>query len=140
MPLALKIAPDLNREQVEQLAQTMLNHHIDAVVATNTTTSREALVDALDAQQVTENKRHDYLLEAGGLSGQPLFAQATQIITSLQDYLAGIIPIIGLGGILSGHDAVKKHQAGAQLLQVYSGFIYRGPELVSEVIEALRAG
>lgn len=138
VPLVLKIAPDLSQPQVEGLAKALIVHHIDGVIATNTTASREALVDVLDEQKVPESQRHDYLLEAGGLSGKPLFHQATRVVEWLTHYLSGEIPIIGVGGLLSGEDAVKKSKAGAQLLQVYTGFIYKGPGLVKEIIEALR--
>lgn len=139
VPLALKIAPDLNQAQVEELAKALIAHRVDGVIATNTTASREALVDVLDEQKVPESKRHDYLLEAGGLSGRPLFKLSNQIIENLSHCLSGQIPIIGVGGILSGEDAVEKRKCGAQLLQVYTGFIYKGPGLVREMIEALRA-
>ena len=139
VPLVLKIAPDLNQDQIEELADALIYHKIDGVIATNTTVSRDALVDALDKQHVPEGKkRHDYLLEAGGLSGRPLFESATRVLEHLSICLKNKIPIIGVGGILSGEDALKKTQAGAQLLQVYTGFIYRGPGLVKEIIEALK--
>ncbi len=137
VPLVLKIAPDLTQVQVEELAKALIAHKIDGVIATNTTSSREALMEALDHSGVSAEKAQHYAAEAGGLSGKPLFAQATHVLEWLSHCLAGQIPIIGVGGILSGDDAVKKYQAGAELLQVYTGFIYRGPELVKEVLGAL---
>ena len=137
VPLVLKIAPDLTQAQVQELAQALLDHNVDGVIATNTTTTREALLAALTHTEISADKRERYLSEAGGLSGKPLFAQATQVVKWLSHCLSGKIPIIGVGGILSGADAVNKRRAGAQLLQVYTGFVYRGPELVKEVVEAL---
>ena len=138
VPLVLKIAPDLTQIQVEELARALIFHRIDGVIATNTTASREALVDVFDEQKVPESKRHDCLLEAGGLSGKPLFKLSNRIIEHLTHCLSEQIPIIGVGGLLSGEDAIEKCNMGAQLLQVYTGFIYKGPGLVKEIIEALR--
>ena len=126
VPLALKIAPDLEREQIRQIAALLLRHHIDGVIATNTTLSREGV----------EHLPHGN--EAGGLSGAPVRDKSTAVIRELAAALQNALPIIGVGGILSGADALEKIQAGAALVQIYSGMIYRGPELVGEAINALR--
>ena len=104
----------------------MLQHEIDAVIATNTTFSRTGV------------ERLTHSGEAGGLSGAPLRDRSTTIVRQLADNLAGKIPIIAAGGILSGADAAAKIAAGASLVQLYTGFIYRGPELVRETVAALR--
>jgi dihydroorotate dehydrogenase len=125
VPLALKIAPDLTAEQVQEIAGLLMQHHIDAVVATNTTLSREAV------------KGLQYAEETGGLSGAPVRDASTQVIRQLSQVLQGQIPIIGVGGILSGADAAEKIAAGASLVQLYSGLIYRGPRLIHEVRQAI---
>ena len=125
VPLAVKIAPDLDQEQIQQIAALLIRHRIDGVIATNTTLSREGV----------ENLPHGN--EAGGLSGAPVREKSTAVIRQLAAALNGALPIIGVGGILSGADAVEKIQAGAALVQIYSGMIYRGPDLVGEVITAL---
>jgi dihydroorotate dehydrogenase len=125
VPLAVKIAPDLNQEQIQQIAALLIRHRIDGVIATNTTLSREGV----------ENLPHGN--EAGGLSGTPVREKSTAVIRELAAALNGTLPIIGVGGILSGADAVEKIQAGAALVQIYSGMIYRGPNLVGEAIKAL---
>lgn len=125
VPLAVKIAPDLDQEQIRQIAALLIRHRIDGVIATNTTLSREDV----------ENLPHGN--EAGGLSGAPVREKSTAVIRELAVALNGALPIIGVGGILSGADAVEKIQAGAALVQIYSGMIYRGPDLVGETIRAL---
>jgi dihydroorotate dehydrogenase len=127
VPLALKIAPDLDNGQIEQIARLLVHHRIDGVIATNTTLSREG-VDHLP-----------YGTEAGGLSGAPLCARSTAVIRQLAAALQGALPIIGVGGILDGADATAKIRAGASLVQVYSGLVYRGPALVNEICTAIRA-
>jgi dihydroorotate dehydrogenase len=127
VPLALKIAPDLDGEQIRQIAALLKYHRMDGVIATNTTLSREGV----------ENLPHGK--EAGGLSGAPVRDKSTAVIRQLASELQGALPIIGVGGILSGADAVEKIQAGAALVQLYSGMIYRGPELVGECVDAIRA-
>lgn len=122
VPLALKIAPDLDRDQIETIADALRNHSIDGVIATNTTTSRERVLGLPHAN------------EQGGLSGAPVFDASTEVVRQLSNLLAGEIPIIAAGGIMSGDDARAKLDAGAQLVQVYSGLIYRGPGLVRECI------
>ena len=125
VPLAVKIAPDLDQEQIQQIAELLMRHRIDGVIATNTTLSRVGV----------ENLTHGN--EAGGLSGAPVREKSTAVIRELAAALNGALPIIGVGGILSGADAVEKIQAGAALVQIYSGMIYRGPDLVGEAIKAL---
>ena len=125
VPITLKIAPDLTPEQVIEIADLLMQHKIDGVIATNTTLSREAVKGLPHAD------------EAGGLSGVPVRNQSTIVIQQLSRQLQGALPIIGVGGILSGADAVEKVAAGASLVQVYSGLIYKGPKLVHEVASAL---
>jgi dihydroorotate dehydrogenase len=126
VPLAVKIAPDLDREQVAQIAALLTQHRIDGVIATNTTLSREGVQGLPHAE------------ETGGLSGVPVREKSTAVIRQLAADLAGALPIIGVGGIINGRDAVEKVEAGAALVQIYSGMIYRGPALVGEVCAALR--
>ncbi|NJD24623.1 MAG: quinone-dependent dihydroorotate dehydrogenase [Betaproteobacteria bacterium] len=125
VPMALKIAPDLDDAQIAAIADALRRHRMDGVIATNTTLSREGVEGMPHAD------------EAGGLSGAPVFRKSTDVLRKLSVALAGELPIIGVGGILSGADALEKIQAGAALVQFYSGFIYRGPELVSEVAHTL---
>ncbi|WP_277187920.1 quinone-dependent dihydroorotate dehydrogenase [Caballeronia sp. BR00000012568055] len=125
VPLALKIAPDLDDEQIKSIAATLLTHKIDGVIATNTTLSRTA---------VTGMKHGD---EAGGLSGKPVFEASNEVIRKLRAEVGSEVPIIGVGGIFSGDDARAKLAAGASLVQIYTGLIYRGPALVKECVEAL---
>lgn len=127
VPLALKIAPDMNDEELRLVAHTLLEQGMDAVIATNTTLSRDAVQGLEHAD------------EAGGLSGAPLTERSTEVVRTLADELAGRLPIIGVGGIFSGADAAAKIAAGASLVQLYSGFIYRGPELVRECVDAIAA-
>ncbi|WP_230968958.1 quinone-dependent dihydroorotate dehydrogenase [Nitrogeniibacter aestuarii] len=122
VPFALKIAPDLEADQVTNIADALKRHHIDAVIATNTTIARD---------KVQGVKHGD---EQGGLSGAPVRESSTHIIQSLSQQLAGELPIIGVGGILGGRDALEKIEAGASLVQVYSGLIYRGPALVRDCV------
>ena len=124
VPLALKIAPDLEADQVTNIADALKRHHIDAVIATNTTIARD---------KVQGVKHGD---EQGGLSGAPVRESSTHIIQALSQQLAGELPIIGVGGILGGRDALEKIEAGASLVQVYSGLIYRGPALVRDCVSA----
>jgi dihydroorotate dehydrogenase len=125
VPIALKIAPDLDAEQITSIADSLLQHQIDAVIATNTTTTRDAVQGLAHAD------------EAGGLSGAPVLTLSNRVISALRAELGDTIPIIGVGGILSGADAREKMLAGASLVQVYTGLIYRGPALVSECVQAL---
>ena len=125
VPMTLKIAPDLTQEQVIEIADLLMQHQIDGVIATNTTLSR----DAVKGMQHAE--------EAGGLSGAPVRNQSTIVIQQLSKQLQGALPIIGVGGILTGADAVEKIAAGASLVQVYSGLIYQGPKLVHDICKTL---
>ena len=127
VPLFLKIAPDLEGDQVQAIADALLRHGIDGVVATNTTLSREAVQGMPHAQ------------ETGGLSGAPVREASNRVIAGLRAALGPQFPIIGVGGILSGADAVAKIRAGADVVQLYTGLIYKGPALVQEVAQALRA-
>lgn len=125
VPIAVKIAPDMDDMQLDTLADTLVRNEIDGVIATNTTVDRKAVAG------------HRYAAETGGLSGRPVAAEATRVISHLRRH-APSLPIIGAGGILSGHDALEKRRAGADLVELYSGLIYRGPCLVCECARALR--
>ncbi|MEW5891839.1 MAG: quinone-dependent dihydroorotate dehydrogenase [Pseudomonadota bacterium] len=124
-PIAVKIAPDLEPEQIREMAALFRRHQIDAIIATNTTLSRQGVEGLPHAD------------EAGGLSGLPVRERSTAVLAALQRELAGEIPLIGVGGILSGDDALAKVTAGASLVQLYSGLIYRGPALIAECARAL---
>jgi dihydroorotate dehydrogenase len=125
VPMFLKIAPDLDAAQVAAIAATLLRHPVDGVIATNTTLGREAVA----------GQRHAN--EAGGLSGAPLAALSNRIIAQLRAALGAAFPIIGVGGVMSAADARAKREAGADLVQIYTGFIYKGPVLVTESALAL---
>ncbi len=126
VPIALKIAPDVDHEQIRIIAGALLRHHMDGVIATNTTVARSAVAGLPHAE------------ETGGLSGQPVFEPSNLVIRRLKAELGNALPIIGVGGILSGADAQAKIEAGATLVQLYTGLIYRGPALVRECAAALR--
>jgi len=126
VPLALKIAPDLDDNQIAAISAALRRHRVDAVIATNTTLERTAVGGLPYAQ------------EAGGLSGAPLFERSTAVVATLAKALANEVPIIAVGGIVDGPKAKAKLAAGAQLVQLYSGLIYRGPELVRECVLATR--
>ncbi|HEX7636373.1 MAG TPA: quinone-dependent dihydroorotate dehydrogenase [Noviherbaspirillum sp.] len=126
VPIALKIAPDINTEQIKTIASALMRHKMDAVIATNTTITRNA-VQGLP-----------YAEETGGLSGAPVFELSNEVIRALKAELGDALPIIGTGGILTGQDAQTKIAAGASLVQLYTGLIYRGPGLVKECTAALR--
>ncbi|HKM15598.1 MAG TPA: quinone-dependent dihydroorotate dehydrogenase [Marinospirillum sp.] len=125
VPLAVKVAPDMNEEELQSLAATLRELKLDAVIATNTTLDKTAVNDLR------------YGAEAGGLSGRPLTEKACEITRQLANALEGDLPIIGVGGIFSAQDAVDRIEAGASLIQLYTGFIYRGPSLISECAEAI---
>lgn len=127
VPVALKIAPDIDSEQIKNIADALLRHQLDGVIATNTTITRDAVKGLTHGE------------EAGGLSGAPVFELSNQVVRGLKAELGDALPIIGAGGILSGANARAKVQAGASLVQLYSGLIYRGPTLVTECAEALRS-
>jgi dihydroorotate dehydrogenase len=124
-PLVLKIAPDLDSEQIQQIAALLLEFAIDAVIATNTTLDREALGN------------HPLANEVGGLSGAPVLQKSTAVVAELASILQHKIPIIAAGGILSAADAQAKLLAGAQLVQIYTGLIYKGPQLLSDIVNGL---
>ncbi|QWE15801.1 quinone-dependent dihydroorotate dehydrogenase [Polynucleobacter sp. AP-Nino-20-G2] len=126
-PLFLKIAPDLDNTDIKLIADLLLEFGIDAIIATNTTIARDA-VQGLEFGQ-----------EAGGLSGAPVRLASNHVIETLKASLGNALPIIGVGGILSGKDAKEKVDAGASLVQLYSGLIYRGPKLITECAAALKA-
>jgi len=124
-PIVVKISPDLAATDLSRIARSLIEHRVDGVIATNTTIERAA-IKGLPAAE-----------EAGGLSGRPLNAKSTDVIRALAAELDGALPIIGVGGIMSGDDAKAKIAAGASLVQVYTGLVYRGPGLVAEVARAL---
>lgn len=126
VPVALKIAPDVDADQVSNIAGALLRHKIDGVIATNTTLSRDAV------------KGMPHGDEMGGLSGAPVFELSNIVIRALKKELGDEVPVIGVGGILSGADARAKIDAGAKLVQLYSGLIYKGPALVRECADAIR--
>ncbi|MGA2552791.1 MAG: quinone-dependent dihydroorotate dehydrogenase [Burkholderiaceae bacterium] len=127
VPLALKIAPDLEEGAIEELAAAVRAHQIDAVIATNTTVARDGVAGQEHAD------------ETGGLSGAPLLLSSNRVIKSLKRRLEDAVPIIGAGGIVCGESARSKVEAGAALVQLYTGLIYRGPALVKQAARALRA-
>ena len=128
VPLFVKIAPDLDEAGVQVIAAALQRHGMDGVIATNTTLAREAVAGLPHAN------------EAGGLSGAPVLAASNRVISHLRAALGSGFPIIGVGGILSGDDARAKLAAGADVVQIYTGFIYRGPDLVGEIARALASG
>jgi dihydroorotate dehydrogenase len=127
IPLALKIAPDLDEAQVRAIADAVRRHRIDAVIATNTSTGREGVEGLPHAE------------EAGGLSGAPIRQKSSEVLRQMHLHLKGEASLIGAGGILSGADAAEKFAAGASLVQLYTGLVYRGPDLVAECASAFRA-
>ncbi|MET1162030.1 MAG: dihydroorotate dehydrogenase (quinone), partial [Pseudoxanthomonas sp.] len=126
VPMLVKIAPDLSDEDIDAVARVLRDLSVDGVIATNTTVSRITVQD------------HRLAHETGGLSGAPLMNQSTMVMRKLRTRLPDSIPVIGVGGILSGADAVAKMSAGATLVQCYTGLVYRGPELVGECVDAIR--
>ncbi len=125
VPIAIKIAPDQSDTALRELAGVLLQHKVDGVIATNTTVSRVGV------------ETHRYSDEKGGLSGAPLAKRATEVVARLAKALDGALPIIGVGGISEGCDAAEKIAAGASLVQIYSGFIYSGPQLINDMAKAL---
>jgi len=123
-PIAIKVAPDLKPSEITQIAKTLLDNNIDALIATNTTLSRDAVKGMAHGE------------EAGGLSGKPVKDMSTEVIRLFHSHLKGQIPIIGVGGISSAKDAQDKLEAGASLLQIYTGLIYEGPGLIRKCIKA----
>jgi dihydroorotate dehydrogenase len=127
VPMFVKIAPDLDEGQVGLIARSLKKNRIDGVIATNTTIARDAVKGLPHAE------------ETGGLSGRPVFAASNRVIGQLRAALGKRYPIIGVGGVMSGTDARAKIAAGADLVQIYTGFIYKGPPLVAEAAAALKA-
>tara|TARA_R110001583_G_scaffold67409_1_gene192707 strand:+ start:429 stop:1448 length:1020 start_codon:yes stop_codon:yes gene_type:complete len=127
VPIAVKIAPDMTQQEIELVAEALVDYGMDGVIATNTTLERTGVKSSAVAD------------ESGGLSGAPLRQRSTEVIAALAQVLQGRLPIIGVGGICDGMDAREKIAAGASLVQIYSGFIYRGPKLISEAAEAIEA-
>ena len=125
VPLAIKIAPDLTDEEISHIASLLLDFEIDGVIATNTTISREAIAE------------HPLAQEAGGLSGAPVKTASTRVVKGLAAELQDKVAIIAAGGILSAEDAQEKLNAGASLVQVYSGLIYKGPQLIADIVRSL---
>jgi dihydroorotate dehydrogenase len=128
VPLAVKIAPDLGSAEIADIADALRRHRVEAAIATNTTTARDGVAGMAHGE------------ESGGLSGTPVLARSTRVAQELAGALKGEIPVIGVGGISSGADARAKVAAGASLVQLYTGLIYRGPELVRECVTALCDG
>jgi len=126
VPMLVKIAPDLSDDDVHAAARVLGDLQVDGVIATNTTVSRISVQDDPRSR------------ETGGLSGEPLMNKSTAVLRMLRTRMPEAIPLVGVGGILSGADAVKKMSAGASLVQVYTGLIYRGPTLIGECVEAIR--
>ena len=125
VPLVLKVAPDLSTEDIDFIAAQLLQFKIDGLIVTNTTLGREGVENLPNGN------------EAGGLSGAPVFEKSTACLRQFSEVLAGQIPLIGVGGILSGAHAVAKQQAGASLVQVYSGLIYTGPTLIKDCVNVM---
>jgi dihydroorotate dehydrogenase len=126
VPMFVKIAPDLDEAQIGVIAATLKKNAVDGVIATNTTLSRDAV------------QGQEHATEVGGLSGRPVFAASNRVIGQLRAALGVGYPIIGVGGVMSGADARAKRDAGADVVQIYTGLIYRGPALVSEAASALQ--
>jgi dihydroorotate dehydrogenase len=125
-PMLLKIAPDLSEAELDSIASVLLAANVDGVICTNTT---------IDHSAVASDPHGN---EAGGLSGKPLFVRSNQVVRGMRQRLGDRIGIVGVGGILDGSDAVEKMDAGAGLVQLYSGLIYRGPALVAECVDEIR--
>ena len=125
VPVAVKIAPDMDDIAIAQVATALAEQGMDGVIATNTTIGREGVEGCVNSE------------EAGGLSGLPVRDKSTRVIAGLHSHLGGKLPIIGVGGIFDGPSAVEKIKAGASLVQIYSGFIYRGPAVVTEAASAI---
>lgn len=127
VPLTVKIAPDVDSDQLQAIAQALVKHAIDGVIATNTTISRQGVEGQPHAQ------------EAGGLSGTPVHEKSLLVIRQLRALLGPTFPIIGVGGVVNGQQAAEKIQAGANAVQIYTGLIYRGPGLIPEAVKAIAA-
>jgi dihydroorotate dehydrogenase len=126
VPMLLKIAPDLDGAAIKDIAGLLLQYKFDGVIATNTTIGRDAI------------RGHKHADEAGGLSGKPVFSPSTEILRQMNKALKGNLPIIGVGGVMCADDAKQKINAGASLVQIYTGFIYHGPQLIRDCALALK--
>lgn len=127
VPIAVKLAPDLENDEILRCVDTLMAHGIDGVIATNTTIARKRVEGLQHAQ------------ETGGLSGAPVRERSTEVVRLIADHVKGELPIIASGGVMTGKDAVEKMEAGAQLVQLFTGFIYNGPKLVADSVEAVAA-
>ena len=127
-PILVKISPDLNWEQIDDVLELVDEFNMDGIVATNTTITRDGLVT---------NPEKVLQIGLGGLSGKPIRERSTEIIRYISEKTAGTLPIIGVGGIMTVDDALEKLRAGASLVQVYTGFVYEGPGLVKRINEAI---
>lgn len=127
VPIAVKLAPDLENDEILRCVDTLMKYGIDAVIATNTTIARKRVQGLLHAE------------ETGGLSGAPLRERSTEVVRLVAEHVKGELPIVASGGVMSGADAVEKMEAGAQLVQLFTGFIYKGPALIAECSEAVAA-
>ena len=127
VPITVKIGPDLLDDAIRSAADVFVKYGMDAVTATNTTLSRKGVENEPKSENV------------GGLSGLPLFERSTEVVSILNEHLKGELPIIASGGVMSAKLAVEKMKAGASLVQIYSGFIYSGPILISEAAQAIQA-
>ncbi len=126
VPMLVKVAPDLSDDDIDACARVLGDLQVDGVIATNTTVSRISV------------QEHRYARESGGLSGAPLMDKSTAVLRMLRTRLPEAIPLIGVGGILGGADAAKKMAAGASLVQLYTGLVYRGPAIIDECVDAIR--
>lgn len=127
VPIALKVAPDLEEGAVPLIAQAVVQHGMDAVITTNTTVARDAVADL------------PHGTETGGLSGAPVFDRANEVLTQFRNALPGQVALIGVGGILNGDDAAEKIRLGADLVQFYTGFVYQGPTLIGDSVRKIAA-
>lgn len=125
VPIAIKIAPDLSDEEIENICRIFLENDVDGIIATNTTLDREMIANM------------PHVTEAGGLSGTPEFRKSTDVLAKINKIINGRIPIIGVGGVDSPMAAAEKIKNGASLIQIYSGFIYKGPELIKNIVNYL---
>ncbi|MHA2333761.1 MAG: quinone-dependent dihydroorotate dehydrogenase [Candidatus Hodarchaeales archaeon] len=124
-PIVLKISPDLQHEEIKKITELVVKHKVDGVIATNTTTQRPGF------------EQNKLMEQVGGLSGAPLKNLSVRTVQALYDEFKGEVPIIGCGGIMSGHDALNMVNAGANLVQIFTGFVYQGPSLVKEIVRTL---
>ncbi len=127
VPVAIKIAPDMTDDEFNGVAQALLDAGIDGVIATNTTLERDPVAG------------HEHANQAGGLSGAPLTERSTEVVRKLAKIIDGRMPVIGVGGVVDGQTAADKSNAGAKLVQLYSGFVFRGPDLIGEAVDAIAA-